>query len=99
MTEAPKDNFAATERMRDYAEHNLRPLFSDDVLEAVRAEIGLLATDLTGIAANIAALEAKITAGSPNLDQVLADVSSLRVSADAAVATATAMATPPVPTP
>ncbi len=66
-------------------------------VEAVRADIALLATDLSGIAANIAALEAKISAGSPNLDQVLADVSSLRVAADAAVTTATAMATPPAP--
>lgn len=64
---------------------------------AVRADVGLLATDLTGIASRIADLEAKITAGSPNLDALLADVASLRVDTDAAVATATAMATPPTP--
>ena len=74
-----------------------------DQVTAVRADVGLLAGllvgDLISIASRIADLEAKIAAGSPNLDALLADVSSLRVDADAAVATATAtaMATPAAP--
>ena len=71
----------------------------EDQVTAVRADIGLLATDLTSIASRIADLETKVAAGGPSLDALLADVSSLRVDADAAVASATAMATPPVAAP